>query len=332
MLTSSSANWYSIEGQNPQSKSGSRGQKRGIQDTEKDSKYWERRKKNNLSAKKSREKSKQVDQQVKSRCIQLEYENSLLRREIAIIKSLYRIPPGEEFLTDRDREECSNEVPELFTNAIHNSLSPSKELDIVARNFITVASPPRETTPDTTTSPAPVNQINTVNKRITADDQILVDAPVRPQEYVWNRLSEPGVSSSPSGFYRPMEEDSNSCPTDLSVNKKALNTEHHKAQSDRDVFNSKACSGIKTVSPTVNKSDNYSVTISQTLSPEKTQATYTEMDHRDKSDEGVTVLDLTCDDDDKDIDEDLNMKLKSLADQIVAMQTLVNLKTGVKQE
>lgn len=329
MLTNSSANWCSIEGQNPPGKSGSRGQKRSIHDTEKDATYWERRRKNNQSAKKSREKSKQVDKQIKSRCIQLEYENSLLRREIAIIKSRYRISSEEEFLTDRDREECSKEAPEIFSNAIHNSLSPSKDAEyIIAENF-TVASPLRQTTPDTTTSPAPVNQINSVNKLIPGD-QILEGAAVRPQEYLWNRFSEPVASSSPSGFYRPMEEDSNSCPTDLSVNKRALNTEHSNAQSDHHVFSLKTYTGTKTSS--LNKSDNYAVTISQTLSPEKPKAIHTEMDHRSKSGESVTVLDLTCDDDEKDIDGDLNKKLKSLADQIVAMQTLVNLKTGITLE
>ena len=330
MLAEASSAWYSVEGKSSPGKPvprGQRGQKRGVQ--EKDEKYWEKRKKNNESAKKSRDKSKQLDQQIKNRCLELEYENCLLRREIAIMKTRYRVPPGEEFLTDRDREDCAKEVPEIFHNAIHNRQSPSTKANIIAQNF-TVDSPQHQITPDTTTSPAPISENNTIDGKRSLDDQMLEQTPVRPQEYLWNRLSDVGATSSPIGFYRPMEEDSNSCPTDLSINKRNSNTELDNAESDRNVFHLKSHAGIK---PT-NNCASYPVTISQTVNAvqDNSKSMKVSKGRKDTSDEVVTVLDLTCDDDDKDCDEDLNLKLKNLADQIVAMQTLVNLKTGVKQE
>ena len=137
-----------------------------------------------------------------------------------------------------------------------------------------------------------------------------------------------------------MEEDSdsrdNNSPADLSMNKKAPVTEHAVTESDRDVFNSKTYTGLKIAASTLGRDCKGVVAHSKTNQvPQNTAARDTEhaeMCRQNKSDEDVTVLDLTCDDDEKDVDDDLNLKLKKLADQIVAMQTLVSLRVGVKQD
>ncbi|CAL1536991.1 unnamed protein product, partial [Lymnaea stagnalis] len=68
------------------SKNSSRRAKRVIPDTEKDDKYWEKRKRNNMAAKKSRENKRLVENDIRQKVMYLEEQNALLRKEIMIIK------------------------------------------------------------------------------------------------------------------------------------------------------------------------------------------------------------------------------------------------------
>jgi len=61
--------------------------KRAVPDTEKDSTYWERRAKNNLAAKRSRESRRNRDNQVTERTAFLENENINLRNRINEVRS-----------------------------------------------------------------------------------------------------------------------------------------------------------------------------------------------------------------------------------------------------
>ncbi|XP_069159981.1 uncharacterized protein [Procambarus clarkii] len=63
-----------------------RGEKKPIPDTLKDDKYYERRKRNNLAAKKSRDARKQREDQVAIRASILEKENAILRAQVATLR------------------------------------------------------------------------------------------------------------------------------------------------------------------------------------------------------------------------------------------------------
>ncbi|XP_069987243.1 uncharacterized protein [Penaeus vannamei] len=63
-----------------------RGEKKPIPDTLKDEKYYERRKRNNLAAKKSRDARKQREDQVAMRASYLEKENAILRAQVATLR------------------------------------------------------------------------------------------------------------------------------------------------------------------------------------------------------------------------------------------------------
>ena len=76
----------------------------------KDERYWERRKKNNISARKSRNKSKELDSYARNRVIVLENANALLRMELVKIKKKYGLPLDQTMLSESDIEECSRQV------------------------------------------------------------------------------------------------------------------------------------------------------------------------------------------------------------------------------
>ncbi len=63
----------------------SRSEKKAIPDSAKDIKYFERRKRNNLAAKKSRDQRKVREDTVSRRASALEKENAVLRAQVRII-------------------------------------------------------------------------------------------------------------------------------------------------------------------------------------------------------------------------------------------------------
>ncbi|KDR24444.1 transcription factor VBP [Zootermopsis nevadensis] len=63
-----------------------RGEKKPIPDDQKDEKYYERRKRNNQAAKKSRDARKIREDQIAFRATMLEHENALLRAQVITLK------------------------------------------------------------------------------------------------------------------------------------------------------------------------------------------------------------------------------------------------------
>ena len=58
-----------------------------VPDEQKDGSYWEKRKKNNESAKRSREARRMKEEQIALRVVFLEQENLQLRTEVSLLKS-----------------------------------------------------------------------------------------------------------------------------------------------------------------------------------------------------------------------------------------------------
>ncbi|XP_013406066.1 uncharacterized protein LOC106170640 [Lingula anatina] len=74
--------------------------KRHVAEDQKDERYWEKRKRNNEAARKSRENKRKQDLTMRDRVQILEHENSLLRREIAILKTKYGVPVDQSVPSD----------------------------------------------------------------------------------------------------------------------------------------------------------------------------------------------------------------------------------------
>lgn len=105
--------------------------KRPIPDNQKDEMYWERRKKNNVAAKKSRENKRKLDLVIRDRLAILEEENALLRREMCVLKVRYGIPANISILTDEERENCLTSVRISMQNAYAavDDVNIKKEID-----------------------------------------------------------------------------------------------------------------------------------------------------------------------------------------------------------
>lgn len=94
--------------------SSNRRNKCAIPDSAKDDKYWQKRKRNNIAAKRSRENKRNVEKAIRSRAECLERENLLLRKELELLKRKLDLPVNVCLLTDLDREQClleANETP-----------------------------------------------------------------------------------------------------------------------------------------------------------------------------------------------------------------------------
>ncbi|CAG7819892.1 unnamed protein product [Allacma fusca] len=76
----------SMLGENGKRILGHRNQKRPIPNEQKDGKYFERRRRNNLAAKKSRDARKTREDQLAMRVAHLEKENAIFRAQVAIYR------------------------------------------------------------------------------------------------------------------------------------------------------------------------------------------------------------------------------------------------------
>ena len=68
-----------------------RGEKKPIPDEQKDERYYERRKRNNLAAKKSRDQRKMREDAIAMRSSFLEKENALLRTQVSALREVSQI-------------------------------------------------------------------------------------------------------------------------------------------------------------------------------------------------------------------------------------------------
>nr|KAG5698192.1 hypothetical protein BaRGS_030555 [Batillaria attramentaria] len=91
-------------------KVGHRRPKRIIPDDEKDEKYWEKRKRNNMAAKRSRENKRQLEVDIRNKVSYLEEDNALLRKEVMMIKARFGMPMDQSVLTPEERAQCLQEV------------------------------------------------------------------------------------------------------------------------------------------------------------------------------------------------------------------------------
>ncbi|GFO29080.1 nuclear factor interleukin-3-regulated protein [Plakobranchus ocellatus] len=84
--------------------------KRIIPDTEKDDKYWEKRKRNNMAAKRSRENKRVLENDIRQKVTCLEENNAMLRKELALMKSRFGLAPDQNIMTPEERAQCLQEI------------------------------------------------------------------------------------------------------------------------------------------------------------------------------------------------------------------------------
>lgn len=130
-----------------------RKQREFIPDSRKDDTYWDRRRKNNEAAKRSREKRRISDLLLETRVLELTRENALLHAELYAIKEEFGLPPGQHFinpdsipvqmpdLTCRGRRasvrslvgaETTSETGSTSSSIISNSSSTSSLLNSIS--------------------------------------------------------------------------------------------------------------------------------------------------------------------------------------------------------
>ncbi|XP_023720788.1 D site-binding protein [Cryptotermes secundus] len=86
-----------------------RGEKKPIPEDQKDEKYYERRKRNNQAAKKSRDARKMREDQIALRATMLEHENALLRAQVITLKE--EIQSLRHMLLQTKTEEMAQQRP-----------------------------------------------------------------------------------------------------------------------------------------------------------------------------------------------------------------------------
>lgn len=92
----------------------SRKQREFIPDSRKDDTYWDRRRKNNEAAKRSREKRRISDLLLETRVLELTRENALLHAELYAIKEEFGLPPGQHYINP---DSIPVQMPDLTCRA-----------------------------------------------------------------------------------------------------------------------------------------------------------------------------------------------------------------------
>lgn len=87
-----------------------RKQREFIPDSRKDDTYWDRRRKNNEAAKRSREKRRISDLMLETRVLELTRENALLMAELYAIKEAFRLPQSQHFINP---DSIPVQIPDL---------------------------------------------------------------------------------------------------------------------------------------------------------------------------------------------------------------------------
>ncbi|XP_071162049.1 transcription factor atf-2-like isoform X1 [Mytilus edulis] len=93
----------------------SRKRREFIPETNKDQCYWEKRRKNNEAARRSREKRRIQDVVLENRIIELSRDNLGLRNELYAIKKKFGIPLNETFQLDENEKESHSEKARLYS-------------------------------------------------------------------------------------------------------------------------------------------------------------------------------------------------------------------------
>lgn len=93
-----------------------------VPEEHKDEKYWSRRQRNNIAAKKSRDAKKELENAMRQKVVDLEKENVFLRRELTLLKKALNLPTDVCLLTDAEKDDCllelgsDNSVLKQFNN------------------------------------------------------------------------------------------------------------------------------------------------------------------------------------------------------------------------
>lgn len=93
----------------------SRKRREFIPETNKDQCYWEKRRKNNEAARRSREKRRIQDVVLENRIIELSRDNLGLRNELYAIKKKFGIPLNETFQLDENEKDSHSEKARLYS-------------------------------------------------------------------------------------------------------------------------------------------------------------------------------------------------------------------------
>lgn len=96
-----------------------RKQREFIPDSKKDESYWDRRRRNNEAAKRSREKRRISDVLLEQRVLELTRENQILRAELFAIKEKFGIPPNHQII---DPNSVNLPLPENNCRGRRNKL------------------------------------------------------------------------------------------------------------------------------------------------------------------------------------------------------------------
>lgn len=93
----------------------SRKRREFIPETNKDQSYWEKRRKNNEAARRSREKRRVQDVVLENRIIELSRDNLQLRNELYAIKKKFGLPLNETFQMDENESESQSEKTRMYS-------------------------------------------------------------------------------------------------------------------------------------------------------------------------------------------------------------------------
>ena len=89
--------------------------KRHVPEHSKDRHYWEKRKKNNAAAKRSREAPRRLDVDIRQRMLYVEDENALLKKELEVLKTKFNLSMDRRYVAIDESGELVSEQAPAFT-------------------------------------------------------------------------------------------------------------------------------------------------------------------------------------------------------------------------
>ncbi|XP_041356958.1 uncharacterized protein LOC121374099 isoform X2 [Gigantopelta aegis] len=100
-------------------------------DNRKDNSYWEKRKKNNEAARRSREKRRIHDLHLDSKVYEISQQNALLKQELAALKKKYAIPTSQQFVGTDDENEYDSD-PTAGISSSHHAIGHAPPMRMVS--------------------------------------------------------------------------------------------------------------------------------------------------------------------------------------------------------
>ncbi|KAK3086837.1 hypothetical protein FSP39_024281 [Pinctada imbricata] len=114
--------------------------KRITPESDKDQRYWNKRQRNNVAAKRSRENKRKIEYAIRNKVLVLVEENALLKKEMSVLRSKFGIPDDKSILTEEEREKCIQAAQEGFQKTLGSRKSSPLPSD-------SCLSPPRGQSP-----------------------------------------------------------------------------------------------------------------------------------------------------------------------------------------